>query len=197
MGFGTYIMPALKKFRQDHPNIKVRFHSALTDGIVKMLQSGAVDLAILFSPFEPDEAMETHVIDVIEEYLVAGPKYAHLADKENMLIDLRDYPFISLPEGSAGKEYMTRWFQKYGLTFEPDIEVTTVDLVVQAAMDNFGISILPRGVVESSAKRRGGGLFHLLLSEKLPERPVFAITNRMLPISVAAQTFIKEYLQKP
>jgi len=195
MGFGTYVMPALKKFRQDHPNIKVRFRSALTDDMVKMLQSGAVDLVILFSPYEPDEAMETYIIDVLEEYLVAGPKYAHLADRENTLIDLKDYPFISLPEGSAGKEYVTRCFQKYGLTFEPDIEVPTVDLVIQAIMNNFGIGILPRSVVEDHIKR--GALFHLPLSESLPERPIFAITNRMLPISVAAQTFIKEYLQKP
>ncbi|MDR3332457.1 MAG: LysR family transcriptional regulator [Synergistaceae bacterium] len=189
MGFGIYVLPTLQSFLKSYPNIKVRFHNALTESTVQMLKSGVVDLAILYSPFEPDGTMQASTIDVFHECLVAGKNYAFLAEKENSLSDLISYPFISMPEGSSGKEYMSRCFQKYGLIFEPDIEVTTMELVIQAAMSNLGIGTLPHRIVRD--KIRGNELFYLPLKENLPERQVYVVTNLALPVGIAARAFIE------
>jgi DNA-binding transcriptional LysR family regulator len=192
MGFGTYVLPALKGFLADFPNIKVRFHNALTAKTVEMLKSGAVDLAILYSPFVPDETLAARTIDIFRESLIAGPRYAALADKENDLRGLAEYPFISMPEGSSGKEYMSACFARQGLSFEPDIEVTTMELVIQAAATGLGIGTLPQKLV--SDKLADGSLCHLPLKDDLPEREVFLVTNNTIPESAAARMFIERYL---
>jgi len=192
MGLALYVLPALKNFLADHPNIKVKFRNALTDKTVQMLKSGEVDIAILYSPFEADSSLSARTIDVFHECLIAGSRYSFLSSRENTLEELAEYPFISMPEGSSGKEYMRLCFEKHGLDFTPDIEVTTMELVIQAAASNLGIGTLPHRLME---QRVGGGtLFPVPLREDLPDRKVYAVTNRAFSPGMAARIFLEKYL---
>ena len=192
MSFKTYVLPALEHFVADHPNVKVKFRNALTSSILEMLRTGAVDLAILHSPLHLEEGMEMHTLDVIQECFVVGPRYSFLAQRENELSDLIGYPFVSMPEGSSTKAYLHELFQAEGLEFEPDIEVTTMELAIQAVEHDFGIGTLPWRVVKDRVAK--GSLFRLPLVRQPPERGAFVITNRRMPASLAAQAFLKEYL---
>lgn len=194
MGFRTYVLPALQRFTVDHPNVKIKFYSALTGRILEMLSAGAIDLAILHTPFENDGTMEMHPIDVCAECLAVGPRYAFLVEKVNQLEELQEYPFVSMPEGSATKTYLSGLFQKQGLSFEADIEVTTTELAVQAVENNFGIGILPWQIIRGKVQR--GALYSISLSEELPVRDVFALTSRVNPVSVTVKAFLNEYMMK-
>jgi DNA-binding transcriptional LysR family regulator len=194
MGFTAYILPALRLFLKAYPKIKVRFRSAMPQQILDMLKSGLIDMAVLSPPIELDEAFECRTIDIFQECLIAGPRYSFLAEREHTLEELSQYPFISMPEGSPGKAYMRECFRKVGLIYEPDIEVTSMEFVIQAAAADFGIGAVPLPVIEG---RIGNGtLFRLRLKEKLPERRALAITNRSVAVSRATQVFMDEFLQK-
>jgi len=192
MGFGTYVLPAMGDFLKEHPKVKVRFRNALTERVLEMLRTGAIDLAILYTPLEIDESLTTHTLDILRDCLVVGERYAHLAKGENDLAQLKDYPFITMPEGSSGKEFMKRCFQKYGLYFEPDIEVTTMELVIQAVSKSFGIGTLPEPVAQRAQEQ--GRLFRIPLKKPLPERRVLAVTNSAISTNTATSTFIENYL---
>lgn len=195
MGFKTYVLPALQRFTEDHPNVKVMFYSALTGRILEMLRTGAIDIAVLHAPFDCDDSMEMCPIDVCPECLAVGPRYSFLADRVNRLEELQQYPFVSMPEGSATKTYLSELFQRQGLTFEADIEVTTTELALQAVASNFGIGILPWQLIGERVER--GELFSVALPEELPGRDVFALTSRTIPVSVTAQAFLKDYMLCP
>lgn len=192
MGFGTYVLPALGEFLREHPKIKVRFRNALTGRIMEMLKAGNIDLAILYTPLRPAEGLSTYTLDILQDCLVVGERFSFLAQRENELGSLKDYPFITMPEGSSGKEFMRRCFLKYGLPFEPDIEVTTMELVIQAAQKNFGIGSLPFHAAK--AAQEAGKLHIVPLKEPLPERRVLALTNSNIPVGTATRTFINDYL---
>lgn len=194
MGFRTYVLPTLQRFTEDHPNVKVMFYSALTGRILEMLRTGAIDIAILHAPFDYDESMEMYPIDVCAECLAVGPRYAFLADRVNRLADLQNYPFVSMPEGSATKTYLSSLFQKQGLTFEADIEVTTTELALQAVESNFGIGILPWQLIRERVEQ--GALYPVALTEELPLRDVYALTSRTIPVSVTAKAFLNDYMLK-
>ena len=194
MGFRTYVLPTLQRFTRDHPNVKIKFYSALTGRILQMLHTGAIDIAILHTPFENDNSMELHPIDVCRECLAVGTRYVFLTEKVNRLADLQEYPFVSMPEGSSTKTYLSDLFQKQGLTFEPDIEVTTTELAIQAVESNFGIGILPWQIIKNHVEQ--GLLYSLSLTEDLPERDVFALTSKIIPVSITAKVFLDEYLLK-
>ena len=192
MGFKTYVLPALQRFTEDHPNVKVMFYNALTGRILEMLRTGAIDIAILHAPFDYDDSMEMYPIDVCPECLAVGPRYAFLAERVNRLADLQKYPFVSMPEGSATKTYLSALFQKQGMTFEADIEVTTTELALQAVASNLGIGILPWQLIGERVAR--GELFSVALTEELPGRDVCALTSRAIPVSVTARAFLTDYM---
>ena len=194
MGFKTYVLPALQRFTKDHPNVKVKFYSALTGRILEMLRTGTIDIAVLHTPFDHDDSMEMCHIDVCSECLAVGPRYAFLADRANQLADLQKYPFVSMTEGSATKNYLSNLFQKQGLTFEADIEVPTTELAVQAVESGFGIGILPWQLIQERVEQRE--LFPVKLSGELPSRDVYALTSRRIPTSVTAKAFLNDYMLK-
>ena len=194
MSFYSYVLPVMEKFTHDYPKVKVRFRSALPDAIINMLRTGEIDLAILHGPFSFDEHMECEKIGKIEECFVAGPRYAFLAVGLRSLSELMDYPFISLPEGSVTHQFTSSQFQSCGLTFEPDMEVTTIERVIQAVRRNLGIAMLPLQRAESCIA--DGAMFRIQADIPPMEREAFVITNRDMPPGPAARTFLEEYLPR-
>ena len=194
MSFKTYVLPALEMFLKEYPNIKIKFVNALNEKILSMLKNGSIDLAILHAPFDIDDTMEIYPIDSIKECMVVGPRYAFLADQTRHITELKDYSFVSMPEGSSTKNYLKNYFNKHDLSFEPDIELTTIELAVHAVESNFGIGILPERVIREKIKT--GKLFEVKLQDELPERKAYLITNSHLPLSITAKTFKRQYINE-
>lgn len=193
-GFLTYVLPTVQRFTGDHPNVKIKFYSALTGRIVEMLRAGTIDIAILHTPFQNDGDMMMYPIDVCRECLAVGPQYKALAEKTRHLAQLQEYPFVSMPEGSATKTYLSDLFLRQNLSFEADFEVTTTELAIQAVKNNFGIGLLPCQAIGEYLAR--GEMYVLPLENELPEREVFALMSRSIPASSAARTYLNEYMLK-
>jgi len=192
MGFTVYVLPALRRFLKDHPNVKVRFITETPGQILEMLKSGLADIAVLITPVEQVDAFDYHAIDAFHETLIVGPAYKSLAARARTLKELSKYPFISMPEGSSGKAYMRECFERYGLAYEPAIEVVSIGLVIQTTAADFGIGTVPPRIAERELE--DGTLFRLRLKDELPERQVLAITNRAIAANRATKVFLDEYL---
>ena len=192
MGFRTYIIPTLQRFTRDHPNVKIRCRNALTENVLDMVRRGETDIAVLHEPFPATDDLELRYLHRIEEYFVAGPRYRFLSEKTQDLSDLMDYPMISVPPGASTNQYISSLFARHGLNYIPDIEVTTVDLVIQAVEHNLGIGTLPAS--EVAERVHEGKMFRIPVSEPPLERSAYLITSRSLPLSTAAQVYISEYL---
>lgn len=192
MSFNTYVLPVLARFSEDYPNVKVKFRNALTDSILDMLRNGEIDLAILHTPFEIDKHMQMQQIGEIEECFVAGPHYAFLAGKVCTLDKLQMYPFISVPEGSNTKAFARDIFSEHGLSYEPDIEVTTIELVIQAVKHNLGIAMLPWS--RSKEFVDNGQMIKIPVEGLKMQRQAYVISNRDIKPGPAARAFLQHYL---
>lgn len=192
MSFRTYVLPALEQFTRDHPGVKVRFRNALTKAVLDMLQADEVDLAILHTPFPIQPQLEIAEIGCIEERFFTGRKFAFLAQRTRTLAELRQYPFVSVPEGSSTKLYAWETFRQQGVDFEADIEVTTIELVVQSLKSGLGIAMLPWEYVQDPVER--GELFHIPVDVPPMMRRACVLTHRDVPPGPAAQVFLERYL---
>lgn len=192
MGFTSYILPALSLFRKKYPKVRITFKNAMPDQILEMIKSGLIDLAVL-SPLEGlGDVFDCRQIDEFQECLIVGPKFAHLAQREYSLEELMQYPFISMLDGSPGNEYMKKSFREVGLIYKPDIEVSSMEFILQAAAADFGIGTVPEPVARSYVEN--GTLFALKLNASLPTRKVLAVTKRDFPLSRATKVFLEEFL---
>lgn len=194
MSFKSYVLPATESFTRKHPGIKIKFASALNESMVKMLRTGQVDIAIMHEPFQRAEDMTVEVIDQMDEYMVCGSRFAELTERENSPAELIKYPFVSMPQGSSTMEYLRRYFDRFGLTFDPDIELTTIELMVQAIESGLGIGILPERVARP--KIEDGSILRVPVEGTLPKREACLIANSRLPLSTAAKAFIQEIRER-
>ena len=196
MSFRTYVLPAMERFTRDHPNVKVRFRNApLSDKILDMIRNGEIDLAILHAPFQAGEHLQTRLIGTIEECFVAGPKYAFLADAPRPVPEPLQYPFVSVPAGPPTQPSVRGTFQRYGLDYEPEMEVTTSELVIQAVKHNLGLAMLPWQRIRKDVDR--GELFRIDIGGPPMERKAYLITHGEIPLGPAARAFVDQYLPAP
>lgn len=193
MSFRAYVLPALERFTRDYPNVKIRFSNALTGRIMEMLRHEELDLAILHMPFPADPRIDVRAVGKIEECFVTGERFAFLAEKRRGVRELWEYPFVSVPEGSGTKSYAREIFSRHGLEYEPEIEVTTIELVVHAVRSNFGVAMLPWQYVRENVGR--GELYRIPVDLPKMERDACILTPKGAPQGRAAGVFISDYLR--
>jgi len=193
MSFKTYVLPAMKGFMKKHPGVTVKFSNALNESMIEMLRSGSIDIAILHEPFKIHDFMDMRVIDEMNEYAVCGLQYKELVTKSRSARELCEHTFISMPQGSSTKEYLSGYFSQFGIEFKPDIELTTVELTAQAVESGLGIGILPERIVLPRLKQ--GRILCIPLEQPLPKRKACLITNGKMPLSIAAKAFADELVR--
>ena len=194
MSFKSYVLPAMIDYKEKHPKIHVRFANALNENMIRMLKDGVIDLAIIHEPFEKESFMELRLIEHMEECLVCGEKYRYLSEQTLTRPQMLTFPFVSMPKGSSTEEYLNRYFSADGLEFYPEIELTTVELNIQALCSGLGIGTLPKRLAEPLVEN--GSLFLIPVADAFPKRDVFLITNREILPSMAAESFIDEILKR-
>lgn len=188
MSFKSYVLPAMTGYLREHPKININFANALNAEMIELLHNGSLDCAILHEPFTVYDFMDVTVIDEMEEYAVCAMKYADRIHAPLSPSEMCTFPFISMPQGSSTARYLDNYFSTHGINFKPDIQLTTVELTAQAIESGLGIGILPELIVLPKLKEKS--IFHIPLGYPLPRRKACLITNKKLPISIAARSFI-------
>ena len=194
MSFKSYVLPAMMNFKKKHPNIRVRFANDLNENMRRMLKDGMIDIAIIHEPFQKESFMDLRLIEHMEEVLVCGEKYRYMTETPATPQQMAQIPFVSMPKGSSTEEYLNRYFAAAGLEFHPEIELTTVELNVQALSSGLGIGTLPRVIAEPLIL--SGVLFEIPVTEPFEKRDVYLITNKELMASKAVESFAAEILNR-
>ncbi|MCD8374789.1 MAG: substrate-binding domain-containing protein, partial [Oscillospiraceae bacterium] len=171
---------------------KVKCKNALNGRMVELLQEGEADLAVIHAPFDSSSVTVIREIDRNYECLVGSQRFRSLAARPRTVQELAEYPFISMPSGSSSREYIESYFQRGGVRFEPDIELTTVELAIQAVSGGFGIGTLPERLIAD--RIASGELCRIDLTDPLPPRRVCLISGKNSDLSLTAQAFVNECL---
>lgn len=193
-GVQIYILPAVREFIKANPNIQVNLMTRKPEEMFSLLASGLIDAALVFTPVALEDMFETRLIDEFEDSLIVGRDYAFLAQEERSLEELAQYPFITYSSSQSLRAFLREYFQKYGLSFEPKIEVGSQPLMIQAVCDGLGIGSVPHRAI--SKQLADGTLFRLRLKEAMPIRQVLSVTNRNCSPGRPAQVFLDEYLPR-
>ena len=120
----------------------------------------------------------------IQDCFVAGNSYKHIAQSPVSLDQLQQYPLILLEKGSRTRAFLDEIALKQGLTIKPEIELGSVDLLVEFAESGLGIACVTKEFVVDELNR--GSLYEIPLLNPLPPRHIGVIKRKRTPLSVAA-----------
>ncbi|HTG71199.1 MAG TPA: LysR family transcriptional regulator [Candidatus Udaeobacter sp.] len=186
--FKHYLLPYLEDFHQKHPGIKMHLNHGTTPEVITFLKEGRIDLGVVRMPIV-DSQLEVRESIQLQDCFVAGARYGELKGKVLSLDMLLQYPVILFSRNSRARMAITELFQSYGYTLKPEIEVGSVDLLIEFARRGLGISYVTREFVSKELEE--GSLYEIQLDVPLPPTHVGIMIMRNMPLTSAASRFIE------
>ncbi len=182
-----YLVPYLKRFHQEYPNIHIKVTNQTSIECAKFLDNGQVDFIVTNYPNSALSGnLSTRVINEFHDVFVANPQAFDLANRRLTLAELLEYPIMMLDRKSTTSEFLHQIFQKSQLDLVPEIELSSNDLLIDLARIGLGIAFVP----DFCIPEHDDSLFVLNLARQLPSRQMVVACNDSLPVSQAAKQFM-------
>ncbi|MCM1134734.1 MAG: LysR family transcriptional regulator [Clostridium sp.] len=184
-----YLLPLLQEYHEKYPGIKVTVTNAPTPETLNLLRQGKIDFGAVSTPVEAGQEFSVLPVREIEDVFVAGRKFIQYKNHMLDLQELEKLPIISLEGNTSTKSYMEHFLGKNGVKLRPEFELATSDMIVQFALRGLGVG----SVVKDFAAEylEDGRLFELRFNKIIPKRQICVVRNGKLPISRAADEFLK------
>ncbi len=195
------LLPLLKTFIADNPNIKITICCQSTFDTIYSLQNGTIDIGLVGIPAQTasENSMDITYLPLknIEDIFVASEGYlapfynkykGELHENEDFF---REASFIMLDKENISRKHADTFLAAHQLTLYQIIEVNNMDLSIEFAKAGLGIACVIGNFVEKDIRQ--GSLHELKLGHKIPKRQIgFAYTSKN-PLSEAMNTLIQYY----
>lgn len=187
------LLPYFQKFNRMYPQIKIHVTNRTSIKCLELLENGSLDTAVVNVP-EKGVGKNLQVLNIkqVKDVLIAGPAFLHLQEKTISLEELRQYPLLMLEKNTTTREFLDSFLQKQGISVTPEIELESVDLLIELAKIGLGLSFVVRDYIERELS--AGEIFIVNTDFQIPVRNLGIVTGKTVPIPVAAQKFIELFL---
>ncbi|MFD0676528.1 MULTISPECIES: LysR family transcriptional regulator [unclassified Paenibacillus] len=190
-----YLLPHLQSYHEAYPSIKIQVTNRTTAETVTLLKEGKIDLGIINLPLaQTDNKINVQESIPITDCFVAGVKHKYLSETLISLEALLQQPIILLEKGSSIRTYIDTFAESQSLTIKPEIELGSIDLLVDFARSGFGIACVIKDFV--SHELAEGSLYEIRLKTPIPPRKVGIVTLKGTPLSVAAKHILDMMMQQ-
>ncbi|PKM83328.1 MAG: LysR family transcriptional regulator [Firmicutes bacterium HGW-Firmicutes-14] len=190
-----YLLPYFKRFITMYPNIQLRVTNRTSPKCIELLRNGSVDVVVVNLPDRLERNLKVSKTGTVRDVFVAGSCFQHLKGKKIGLKELEKYPLLMLEKNSTTRDFIDRFFEKMNIRIIPEIELGSVDLLVELAKIGLGISMVVEDCIHSELA--AGELFKLDLKEEIPERSRGIVTNNNVPLPAAARKFMDILMNAP
>ena len=187
------LMNHLKGFIASNPNIKISISCQSTYETISCLENGTLDIGLV-GESERLGNLYFQSLMTINDTFVASPEYleklterasamygkeaAKLSEKELM----STATFLMLNKNNVTRQYVDKYFLKQNFTAENQIEVTTMDLLIDFAKVGLGIACVIKEFI--SEELNSGELLEFVMEESIPARRIgfaYAKSSRQNP----------------
>ncbi len=121
--------------------------------------------------------MEIEEIFEFRDIFIGGEKFNELKGKEIRVRDLSEYPILMLEKKTTTRRFFDDLTKDLGVEIVPEVELGSIDLLIEMARIGLGISFVPDYCLKSSYK----DIFKLDIREELPKRRLAVVTNKIFP----------------
>lgn len=188
----TRLTDIMEKYKTEYPDIKYSLQVANSNQIEKMLLHNELDFAIV-----DNVNVSTYFVSQLiaqENMLVfCGQEFSKTIKGPLSIADLCSFPLLLRENGSGSRSVIDQVFQLQGLQITPIMESTSTLAIIQAAIHNLGICILPESLIPTSLLDR---LTQIEMADNYFIRRYFLIYHRNKYISGKMNNFFKYYLQR-
>lgn len=184
------LLEKIGAFREIYPNVKLNIVNHNSYSSLKRLRDSEVDFAISSSAISVPPDVKGIKLDSIRDVLLGGERFRHLGDRSISLKEVSKQPMVAVTEGTAIRTFYNRLFIKHRCVFAPEIEVTSVGLLLPMIKNNLGLGFVPEVYTSLFSSE---GLTRIKVTDLIPEREIWLYYRDDGTLSIAAQRF-RDYL---
>ncbi len=182
-----YLLPVLEAFHQEYPHIQIHVTNRTSRETVALLEAGRVDFGVVNLPVSSGHLLIEEG-PRLQDCFVVGPGYRVLAERRWPLLELVRQPLLVLERDSVTRTQLQAFFLTNGIDLTPEIELGSIDLLVDFARMGWGVAHVVRNFVQDEIAR--GELFEVATAPALPSRPIGLVRSSDRPMSHAAAVLI-------
>lgn len=185
-----YLMPYIKRFNQIYPNIKIHLTNRTSPKCIELLRKGSVDFSVINIP---EKCSYSNVIvkrtKKVKDVFIANDNFSELKDRKVCLKELENYPLLVLESNTTTREFFNNLMAKHGVSIKPEIELGSVDILIEMAKIGLGIAFVPDECVNPELQK--GEIFTLDIKEEIPDRNLGFLMHSNIPLPLAASKFVE------
>lgn len=187
------LLPYLNTYHQLHPNVRIRLSNGKTPVLADRLKEGQLDCALVHIPLQDDQ-LEVQPLAELQDCFVVGEAYRAYAGQELTASDLLKLPLLMLSPGSSTRTFVEQWFAGKGCSVKPDMELGSIDLLIEFARLGYGAAFVTRSFIEEDLQRER--LFELRLQDTPAPRAIGLAYRTGDRLSIAAERFVQIVLNQ-
>lgn len=183
-----FLMPFIKKFHIEYPNINIRIFTDKTSELTKKAKMGLVDVIFTNMPYTfPNDFENIKVMD-LHDCLVANETFNYLKGKTITKNDLEKLPLLVLTKGATTRIRLDDYCVENNITIHPEMEFGSNTLIKEFTEAGFGIGLLTREHVEKELK--SGDLFELNIELPLKDKYLGMVYDSSRKSNLIIKNFI-------
>lgn len=184
-----FLLDHLGRFHEQYPHVRLRITNHTTPEALESLRNDLCDFSVVTTPIDLPHLLQVLVLDHFEDILICGKKYKELSLKRHSLDEFKDTPFVSLTSQTGTRNFYNQYFLDNGVSFHPDIEVSTTDQIIPLIIHNLGIAFYPRKLAQPYLDK--GEVYEIPLFQSLPHRKVCLVKDPNKSQSIASSKLIE------
>ena len=193
------LLPVLKNFIAENPNIKITISCQSTFDTILALQESSIDIGLVGLPSKTDAAKSNTVtylpLKTIEDIFVASESYLspffmkYKGDFHKKGDFFQEAAFIMLNKENISRKHADLFLTENHITLSNVIEVDNMDLSIEFARAGLGIACVISDFVEKDIKN--GTLREIKLGHRIPKRQIGFAYQSQTPVSDTMDTLIQ------
>ncbi|WP_391571161.1 LysR family transcriptional regulator [Cohnella sp.] len=182
-----YLLPYLRKYRASYPKVRIHVTNRTTDETLGLLKNGHIDFGLVNLPVN-DDKIEIRESLTLHECLIGDVGFSPDGGKSLTLAELQNYSLILLESGGSIRRFLDRYALSHGVVLNPELELGSIDLIVQFVRNGFGLAFAAREFIEEELA--SGQIAEIPLLPPPPPRRIGIVTLKGTPLSAASKRFI-------
>ena len=186
------LIPVLKLFKEEFPNVKFEIIQGITNNLMNMLDNDLLDMVLL--SVNPENKDDKRVL-VIEEAqdVFCYKKDSYRFNKVFSMNELNDLPLLLQSEVSTSRKFLDDLASKEHVILKSKYDIASYGLVLDFLKEGLGVGFVNYNHVKDEIA--SGKLEILKTSFKIPTRKIGLCVNKKIiddPIIKKFMTYIKK-----
>jgi DNA-binding transcriptional LysR family regulator len=190
-GISVYLLPdPIQEFHSRYPKLQVSVQTGITPHILEDLRLGKQDLGLIEGELgEPlDAVLGVQMLDVVEQWVVVGPKHAWWGRNEVPIEELGGQSVVLRQRNSQTRMWLEGVFQQHSLHPRVAAEFDNVESIKLAVSNSMSITVLPDYAVQHEVEL--GRLWLLHVAGRPLQRTLKVVWNKETYTSPVTRAFL-------